>query len=320
MSLRFDDVHLPPLAGISLSFEDGTIAGLAGPDGSGKSLLLQLAVGRIRPEKGRVEASTPPVLVEIGARGASGARKEVAAAVAANPQVLFVDHALSMLDEVAKLHAIQQLYRLRRRGSVIVVSSHDLPLLERLCDVVVALEDGRVVEQGDPGLVLANYRRRMTERARVASGVGEVHPTRRRGDRRAEICSIEIAGEAEAPTSTIRSGESVTVSAKIRFHENVENPVAGMLIRNRVGVTVYGTNTELEQAPIGSRRAGETVVVEFRFRCDLCPQEYTLTVASHDPDGTQHDWLEEAVLFSVIDSRYTAGVANLRAEVRISGQ
>ena len=28
-----------------------------------------------------------------------------------------------------------------------------------------------------------------------------------------------------------------------------------------------------------------------------------------------HDWLEDAVAFAVTDSRYTAGVANLRAQV-----
>jgi len=30
-----------------------------------------------------------------------------------------------------------------------------------------------------------------------------------------------------------------------------------------------------------------------------------------------HDWLEDAVAFSVTDSRYTAGVANLRAVVEV---
>ena len=54
--------------------------------------------------------------------------------------------------------------------------------------------------------------------------------------------------------------------------------------------------------------------MSFHFRCELCPQEYTLTVASHDPDGVWHEWLEDAVAFLVTDSRYTAGVANLRAQ------
>jgi hypothetical protein len=80
---------------------------------------------------------------------------------------------------------------------------------------------------------------------------------------------------------------------------------------------VYGTNTELEKIMLGTRAAGETVRITFRFTCELCPQDYTLTVASHDPDGTRHDWLEEAISISVVDSRYTAGVANLHAEVTL---
>jgi lipopolysaccharide transport system ATP-binding protein len=62
---------------------------------------------------------------------------------------------------------------------------------------------------------------------------------------------------------------------------------------------------------------GEVFRLDFAFRCELCNGEYTLTVASHDPDGVWHDWLEDAIAFAVADSRYTAGVANLRATVRM---
>jgi len=78
---------------------------------------------------------------------------------------------------------------------------------------------------------------------------------------------------------------------------------------------VYGTNTELEKVKIGPCEAGDRRVISFRFCCDLCPGYYTLTAASHDPNGVWHDWLEDAVAFTVTDSRYTAGVANLRAAV-----
>jgi hypothetical protein len=74
-------------------------------------------------------------------------------------------------------------------------------------------------------------------------------------------------------------------------------------------------NTELERVKLGPLEAGETARVTYRFRCDLCPGEYTVTAASHDPDGVWHDWMEDAVAFSVADSRYTAGVANLKAQV-----
>jgi Wzt C-terminal domain len=67
----------------------------------------------------------------------------------------------------------------------------------------------------------------------------------------------------------------------------------------------------------GNLAPGDGLQVEFRFRCDLCPGEYTLTAASHDADGTAHDWIDDAVAFVVADSRYTAGVANLRAKVEV---
>jgi lipopolysaccharide transport system ATP-binding protein len=87
------------------------------------------------------------------------------------------------------------------------------------------------------------------------------------------------------------------------------------LIRTQIGFEVYGTNTELERVAIGPCVAGETVTVVFRFLCDLCPHAYTITIASHDPEGTAHDWLDDAVAFTVTDERPTAGVANLRAKV-----
>jgi lipopolysaccharide transport system ATP-binding protein len=119
------------------------------------------------------------------------------------------------------------------------------------------------------------------------------------------------------PTIVWRSGETVHVRVSVKFHQDVRDPVIGILIRNRIGLDVYGTNTELEKVMLGLRAAGETVRIVFRFNCELCPQDYTLTVASHDPDGTRHDWLEEAMSISVADSRYTAGVANLRAQVTV---
>jgi lipopolysaccharide transport system ATP-binding protein len=103
----------------------------------------------------------------------------------------------------------------------------------------------------------------------------------------------------------------------VRYHDAVEEPVIGIMLRTRIGLAVYGTNTELEKMSTGSCPAGTRMRIEFAFRCDLCPGEYTITAASHDSDGTAHDWVDDAVKFAVADSRYTAGVANLRSKVTI---
>ena len=138
----------------------------------------------------------------------------------------------------------------------------------------------------------------------------------RRGDGRAELLSLETFGASRQPAMVWQSGQEVTVRVTARYREPVDDPVIGIMIRTRIGLEVYGTNTELEKLKLGPCAAGSTLRVDFRFSCGLCPGEYTLTAASHDPDGAAHDWIEDALAFVVTDSRYTAGVANLRAEVR----
>ncbi len=102
---------------------------------------------------------------------------------------------------------------------------------------------------------------------------------------------------------------------QVRFEAAVDDPVVGILIRTRIGFEVYGTNTELENIALGPRQAGDTIEIVFRFQCHLCPNEYTVTAASHDKDGVWHDWVEDGVAVAVSDHRYTAGVARLISQV-----
>jgi lipopolysaccharide transport system ATP-binding protein len=103
----------------------------------------------------------------------------------------------------------------------------------------------------------------------------------------------------------------------VRYRAAVVNPVVGIMIRTRIGLEVYGTNTDTERAGIGPCEAGDTVAITFSFTSQLCPQEYTITAASHDPDGTAHDWIEDAVAVTVTDDHYTPGIANLHARVSV---
>jgi lipopolysaccharide transport system ATP-binding protein len=235
--------------------------------------------------------------------------------VVPGPNLLVVGHELAQLDRVGKQRRLAELSRFRRSGGTVVIASYDEEVLEQICDEVWWLD-----HRGAPEVVLQAYRAHAARLLRE-SGDGqavEISPSMRRGDGRAKIQGIELLGATGIPTIVWSSGEQVRVVVRIRFERPVLDPVVGMLIRTRIGLNVYGTNTELEQLRFGPCHAGETVEVTFGFRCELCPGEYTLTIASHDPDGVWHDWLEDAVAFSVADSRYTAGVANLRAKVEVT--
>jgi lipopolysaccharide transport system ATP-binding protein len=235
------------------------------------------------------------------------------------PGRYILEQTLALASAREKAEGVARLLSLRRRGATFVLISHDERLLENCADEIWWVRQGAMVERGDPGAVLKKYRAWVAAELRSrGSGVrAVVSPAIRNGDGRARLSAIELLDEGGKPTVVWRSGENAAIRVTAQFEAMVEDPVIGIMIRTRIGLNVYGTNTELEGVHAGAMRAGDKLCVVFRFQCDLCPGDYTVTAASHDPDGVWHDWMEDAVAFAVADSRYTAGVANLRARVSI---
>ena len=306
MAVAFRRLTCGTIRDFDAAAPDGSVIGVIGENGAGKSLLLEVAAGLARPAAGTVEVS-----------GTAKYLGPTASLNLAPAPVLLIDHTFTRYDRLVRERAAIALDRMRRAGSTILLVSHEEDLVLALADEIWWLHEGKLAGRGDPAGMLRAYRGHIAARLRAWGETVEapLSPRMRRGDGRARVVSIRTIGENGVPTMVWRSGELATVEVKVNFREAVADPVVGMMIRTRIGLNVYGTNTELEKVPLGPRSAGDTIVLRFSFRCELCPQEYTLTAASHDPDGVWHDWLEDAVAFSVVDDRYTAGVANLRAGV-----
>jgi len=80
-------------------------------------------------------------------------RVQVAAALVHDPVLLVLDEPFSGLDPLA-IDAMGELLRSRAADGVpVLFSSHQLDLVERLCDDVVIIDDGRVVAAGEAGAV-----------------------------------------------------------------------------------------------------------------------------------------------------------------------
>jgi lipopolysaccharide transport system ATP-binding protein len=311
MSISFRHVTRAPLEQFDAVAPDGAIIGIVGEDRSGKSTLLRLALGAEPPASGELEA--PPRRRMLGPDDALNF---------APVDVLLLDDTLARHDLLVRERMAVALDRLRSAGTTTLLISHEEELLRRLCDEIWWLQAGKLAGRGAPDEILPAYRKHIADRVRAwgESVKAPLAPRLRRGDGRAEVLGLETIGEPGRPTSVWRSGELAVVKVTVRFHQAVEDPVIGILIRTRIGLNVFGTNTELEKLKLGPCAAGQTLVITFAFRCELCPEQYTLTAASHDPDGVWHDWLEDAVAFTVTDARYTAGVANLRAQVSFEKQ
>lgn len=242
-------------------------------------------------------------------------RLAFATAIHVEPDVLIVDEALAVGDAIFANRCLQKLEELKDRKVTILFVSHDLGLVKRLCHRAMLMLKGEVFCEGTPSEVVNRYVALVHDRQAIHAEKSDLTGNYRHGDRTSSITGVRILSSRGEETNAVQAGDDITIEVTARFSRQTSKPMIGMLIRNRLGIEVFGTNTRIEGIDLGDFSAGDTVTVNFGFRCFLTRQEYTLTVASQHATGASQDWLDDALLFTVVDERDTAGFANFRTQI-----
>jgi ABC-type polysaccharide/polyol phosphate transport system ATPase subunit len=244
-------------------------------------------------------------------------RLAFATAIHVNPEILIVDEALAVGDAMFSNRCIQKFEELKERGVTVLFVSHDLGLVKRLAHRAVLLVDGKVEAEGSPRDVVNRYVGMVVERQkRLEDSGAHLGASFRHGDGASEIERVELLNCAGDASTSVLSGESVIIRVSARFRRDTSDPIVGVLIRNRLGIDVFGTNTRLEQQDLGDFHAGDRIQVDFHFDCLLAQNDYTITAAMQHWDGSSQDWHDDVLTFRVVDPKGATGVARFRTEVQ----
>lgn len=147
----------------------------------------------------------------------SGGQKQrvgIARALASNPDVLLCDEATSALDPKTTdsiLHLLRQINQ--KLGITIVIITHEMHVIHRICDRVAVLDRGRIVEEGPVADIFLHPRRTITREF-----VGQLD------DRRESAERIRTFHEAHPEAVIVRISFSGTIG---------QQPVVDILFRNR---------------------------------------------------------------------------------------
>jgi peptide/nickel transport system ATP-binding protein len=132
---------------------------------------------------GELAAARPRAL-----SGGQRQRVAIARALAAEPEILVLDEAVSALDVTTQVEILTLLDGIRRRtGVALLMISHDLNVVRRLCDDVVVMRDGRIEEHGAVAAVLDDPKAQYTRDLLASIPREGWVPTRRRLGRTAPL-------------------------------------------------------------------------------------------------------------------------------------
>jgi len=213
---------------ISLEAGEGQIIGMLGPSGAGKTTLINILTGQLKPVGGQCQVlgtdcghmsgedymklgimmdsfglyermscfdnlkfyqmldgkkadEIETVLEQVGLVGAKktlasnlskGMRNRLAfaRAILRKPKILFLDEPTSGLDPMTTEAIHEMILGQKKKGATVFLTTHNMYEAQKLCDRIVLLNEGEIVESGSPEEICRRYNHQKKIRLHLASG------------------------------------------------------------------------------------------------------------------------------------------------------
>jgi lipopolysaccharide transport system ATP-binding protein len=245
-------------------------------------------------------------------------------ATAERPDILIVDEALSVGDAYFQHKCFDRIRAFRELGTTLLIVSHDKIAIQSICDRAILLNEGSLALEGKPEVVMDYYNaliadhENQTVRQETLQS-GQVRTISGSGECQVTSISLNVEGK---PTDVIQVGQAACLKVKIHCYQDVDSLVFGYLFKDRVGQSVFGTNTHHLEQPLINIKSGEEIDISLHFTVNMGPGTYSVAVALHADAshiGQNYEWRDHALVFSVINNshQYFLGVNWLPPQIEI---
>jgi lipopolysaccharide transport system ATP-binding protein len=228
-------------------------------------------------------------------------------ATAFRPDLLIVDEALSVGDSYFQHKSFDRIREFQSYGCSLLIVSHDRSSVQVLCDRAILLEKGRMIKDGDPEEVMDFYNALIAEKenqkveilqhgtgkAQTISGTGEV-----------TLIGIKLLNSEKESIEFVGVGEPVELVVNVQVNADIPQLVFGYMIKDRLGQTVFGTNTWHTRQIVSAAKAGSSIEYRIAFPMNLGPGSYSIATALHSHDvhvTNNYEWRDLACVFHVVN-------------------
>ncbi|MEG1732495.1 MAG: ABC transporter ATP-binding protein [Longicatena sp.] len=270
----------------------------------------------------------------------SGMFVRLAFAVAINiePEILIVDEALSVGDVFFQVKCYHKFEEFKKMGKTILFVSHDLGSISKYCDRVILLNKGEKIAEGESKEIVDLYKQVLVEQEPerdISQIVSEDDENSRNwkknlqinpevidyGEKAAEIIDFAIVDEKGKITSNIQKNSDFVIKFKVKFNQDIQEPIFAFTIKDLQGTEVTGTNTMYENIASGFVKKGTVKVVEFKQNMNLQGRNYLLAlgcVGFSENKFLVYHRLYDLCNINVISDKNTVGFYDMNSRVVIS--
>lgn len=206
------------------------------------------------------------------------------------PDILIVDEALSVGDNLFQMKCMKKMRELMDGGTAVLFVSHDMNAVRRFCDRAIWLEHGEIREAGRTNEVLDSYAEFLKYGDVVTSQAAEGEEKTQQPEEKmvqpgvlAEITSvrfIDCQGEARLDAA-YDEPLSVEVLYEV-YREKVDRPVLGVALRTIDETYICGLNTLLDHMEIPWHKGKNRMVLNYPQGLRVLGGHYYIDVALYE--------------------------------------
>lgn len=266
----------------------------------------------------------------------SGMYMRLAFSVAINvdADILLVDEILAVGDASFQAKCFKKMQEIKNEGKTIVIVSHDLASIERLCDKAVWIDNGLKKFESRPHDAIAEYldkimNKEIEKKENVVEKVTEVHEEKkeesikenhknRTGNKDIEIKKVILFEKSTKKEKySFKSDDGVIIRIEyIKNNDKIFESAVGFGIFTKDGVNCYGTNTFVDnREKIAVSKNGIIEIVIDKIQ--LLEGEYVLDIAFHDEYGKPYDYIRRMKEFNIYSNIKDVGVFRMQHEFNI---
>ena len=270
-------------------------------------------------------------------------------------EILVIDEALAVGDAVFTQKCMRFLRKFKENGTLVFVS-HDMGSVINLCERAVWLHGGRLRQLGESKAMTEAYlhytlqevygqqaelkelsanntiKKLTEETCKPLDGEVPLHDygSQMRFNENlndangwktgaGEILSVRLEHTDTKPNDVFQGGETVRMVITAKAYQDMDRPILGFLVRDRLGQDLFGENTlpftDMNPCPIS---AGTMFASEYVFRLPMLPNgQYAVMASLADGNlytNVQHHWLHDAAILNVSSSKVRWGLVGINFE------